>query len=820
MSESKTEVAFMKEDEIKNGIQLVCETSKEISRLYEDKNALIEKLNSLNREDLAPLEYEYRSKSGPVTDLRKDVLKYLLDENKLDEQTFDEFILKHRAGNEGKFVAHQKPFSIFHPLITSYGHEHLREFIDQFIDEIIERLQLKGRVDHKFVDFRGARYLGTDRPWLAIYNIKHKSQTTALQLFVDFQDGKIRYGVYRYPDVYIKGPIERDSSNFDFEALISLFEEYKGLVLKDEPAETLSNSSSSNKNNPDILTISLAGNKLYKISHGDFKAKKNVNILNTFKQNHWVVLHETTKKGQAEKFKNELQEGDYLYITIGSEELFEIAKVKSNSWKYVPEETIGESNWIYREVEYIKSAINKNPHELKEQRKLFYPSANSTFSEITPANLNEANENLFKPYFGLEFVSDESEPSGDEKSPVKKDEKTTTSLPMFPCNIILYGPPGTGKTYNTIDLAVEIITGNKASHQEDKEVFDVLRKQGQIEFITFHQNYSYEDFMIGIRPDLDEASTLKFRRKEGIFYRICKRAEQNYLQSQNKKKALRPFEEVFSEFIEPLEKEEMEIEVKMISGKSSFWITEISHINLGFRKQSGGTSHTLSIDTIQGLYEGTREFTSGLRSYYEPLVKELWRRGREATVEVPLNRYVLIIDEINRANVSKVFGELITLLEEDKRLNAKNELRISIPGEETDFGIPPNVYVIGTMNTADKSIAMIDIALRRRFEFRGYFPDYSNVDNLSGEILKHINNEIYTRKKSADYLIGHGYFMNGGELPETSKVLKNKVIPLLMEYFSGKTEVVEEIFKGSEWSVKYDTEKYGWEIKQQNQTVN
>ncbi len=132
-----------------------------------------------------PLEYEYRSKSGPVTDLRKDVLKYLLDGNKLDEQTLDEFIRKHYAGNEGKFVAYQKPFSIFHPFITTYGHKQIREFIEQLIDEIIERLQLKGKVDHKFVDFRGARYLGTDMLWFAIYNNKHKSQTTAIKLFVD-----------------------------------------------------------------------------------------------------------------------------------------------------------------------------------------------------------------------------------------------------------------------------------------------------------------------------------------------------------------------------------------------------------------------------------------------------------------------------------------------------------------------------------------------------------------------------------------------------------------------------------------------------------
>jgi 5-methylcytosine-specific restriction enzyme B len=519
---------------------------------------------------------------------------------------------------------------LFEQFLTSHKYKPIRTFIDQLNREIIQRLQLNGKIKHEFIDFQGRPHSGAIKFSLAIYK-SSQSQFAPLQLLVEFQDCMIKYGIKRQNEKnYTKGPEERNSANFDFESLISFFEENKELILKNEPSENMEN-----------------------------------------------------------------------------------------------------------------------------------------------------------------------------------------VLPKFPCNIILYGPPGTGKTYNTIDLAVEIVTGKNSTHEENKKVFDDLRKEGQIEFITFHQNYSYEDFMTGIRPDLEEASTLRFRRKEGIFYKICKRAEQNYLQSKNKKNALRPFKEVFSEFIEPLEKEETEIEIKMISGKSSFWITEINPNNLGFRKQSGGTNHTLCIDTIQGLYEETREFSSGLRSYYEPLIKELWRRGKQTTSEVKLNRYVLIIDEINRANISKVFGELITLLEEDKRIGAKNELRISIPGEETGFGIPPNVYVIGTMNTADKSIAMIDIALRRRFEFRGYFPDYNNVDEISGNILKHINKKIYERKKSADYLIGHGYFMNGGEPPETFKVLQNKVIPLLMEYFSGKTEVVEDIFNGSHWSVKYDTEKYSWEIEPQ-----
>jgi 5-methylcytosine-specific restriction enzyme B len=390
-----------------------------------------------------------------------------------------------------------------------------------------------------------------------------------------------------------------------------------------------------------MLSISLDGKRIFKMSHGEFKLKKYTSILDIFKQNHWVVLHENTGRGQAEKFKNALHVGDYLYITVGADELFTIAKIKSDSWEYVPEDITGEKGWIYREVEYVKPAVKTNPSELREQRKHFYPSGISTLTEITHKSLKEANENIFKPYFGVEFV------------------REGENLTKFTCNIILYGPPGTGKTYNTIDLAVDIITGKKSSHEENKKVFDVLRKEGQIEFITFHQNYSYEDFMTGIRPDLEEASTLKFRRKEGIFYKMCKRAEQNYLQSQNKKNALRPFREVFSEFIDPLEKEDVEIEIKMNSDKSSFWITEINPSNLGFRKQSGGTAHTLSIDTIQGLYEGTREFTSGLRSYYEPLIKELWRRGKQSKTEVSLNRYVLIIDEINRANISKYLASLL-----------------------------------------------------------------------------------------------------------------------------------------------------------------
>ena len=113
------------------------------------------------------------------------------------------------------------------------------------------------------------------------------------------------------------------------------------------------------------------------------------------------------------------------------------------------------------------------------------------------------------------------------------------------------------------------------------------------------------------------------------------------------------------------------------------------------------------------------------------------------------------------------------------------------------------------MNTADKSIALIDIALRRRFDFIGYYPQYEGYDREAINLLQTVNTSIFEKKKSADYLIGHAYFMK--QLP-IETVLKNKIIPLLMEYFSSKTDIVSSIFEGSGWNVNYDIKTYSWNI--------
>jgi 5-methylcytosine-specific restriction endonuclease McrBC GTP-binding regulatory subunit McrB len=207
--------------------------------------------------------------------------------------------------------------------------------------------------------------------------------------------------------------------------------------------------------------------------------------------------------------------------------------------------------------------------------------------------------------------------------------------------------------------------------------------------------------------------------------------------------------------------------------------------------------------------------------YYNPLNDHLKQVAQRltTTLKTELKHYVLVIDEINRANISRVFGELITLLEDDKRIGKPHALRIKLPNGEAEFGIPPNLHVVGTMNTADKSIALVDIALRRRFEFIGKYPNYEAKDNYTQEmadLLKKLNSNIYTVKKTADFLIGHAYFMKN-EAIET--VIKNKIIPLLMEYFSNRNDEVKKMFEGTNWEIKYNIDRYDWDITPKNEAA-
>ena len=414
-------------------------------------------------------------------------------------------------------------------------------------------------------------------------------------------------------------------------------------------------------------------------------------------------------------------------------------------------------------------------------------------------------------------------------------------------NQILYGSPGTGKTYNTINKAIEIIDSefyqqNKDNREALKERFEEYKKAGQIEFITFHQSFSYEEFVEGIKAETSE-DNISYEVKSGVFKKLSNKSLQNFNQSNENIKNKKDFEIVFKELILDKLIDEQKLEIKM--KKSSFFIKEIDENKISFDKAGGESQHVLLIKNLKNMYDDgeNKIIIGGLSQYYNPLLEYLLTNS-EIKEKVPLRSYILIIDEINRGNISKIFGELITLIEPSKRIGADEEIRLKLPYSQELFGVPSNLYIIGTMNTADRSIALMDTALRRRFHFEEMMPNSSLLKNLVVDGIK-IDNLLEVINKRVEYLydrdhtIGHAYFMSLENLEtkedkkaELENIFRNKIIPLLQEYFYDDWEKVrlvlgdgfvekievksdifdEELIKDSEY---LEEEKFIYNIKKE-----
>ncbi len=443
----------------------------------------------------------------------------------------------------------------------------------------------------------------------------------------------------------------------------------------------------------------------------------------------------------------------------------------------------------------------------------------------------------------------------------------------YPLNRILYGPPGTGKTYIAIEQAVEVCDGQVPPDRRELVArFNKLREEGRIECVTFHQSYSYEEFIEGIRPvladdgeatDASPTAGVQFELRDGVFKRLCASAR-----SRAKKRSpgvghdaanARVWKMSLGNTRDPSEayiyedciehsylwlgygkgleftgcddrdavKRKLQSVEPDIDGQD-YNITSVHAFKNKMQVNdlvvvSDGNSKFRAIGRVSGDYtppdsddRGQRRLVEWLVVFDESLPKERVIKGvfaqmsiyqlseatvkREALVELlaedepttPLN-YVMVIDEINRGNISKVFGELITLLETDKRLGQLNEMVATLPYSGQPFGVPSNLYVIGTMNTADRSIALMDTALRRRFEFEEMMPDYpvladnlgndGKVDGISIPLLLSAMNGRIEALYDRDHQIGHSYFMEISSLDALKRVFLTRVVPLLQEYF-------------------------------------
>ncbi len=367
-----------------------------------------------------------------------------------------------------------------------------------------------------------------------------------------------------------------------------------------------------------------------------------------------------------------------------------------------------------------------------------------------------------------------------EFNSIKIDNKSIKIEPMIPLNQILFGAPGTGKTYNTKKIAVEIIKGEKVRSREDiNDEYENLVNAKQIVFTTFHQSLSYEDFIEGIKPETSDGN-VTYEVKDGIFKSLCQNA--------NPKNTI-SFENAYEKLQQKLAENEI-IELKTPTDKT-FLIALNKNGNLSLmtgskREKQGVLTKEKLLQQLNGkqVFIGWEGYFKGVINY----LKSEFNFNPE-TIDNTKN-YVLIIDEINRGNVSAIFGELITLLEEDKRKGNKEQIEVTLPYSADKFSVPNNVYIIGTMNTADRSVEALDTALRRRFSFTEMQPNPEILLNLEYQdvnmkrLLKTINQRIEVLIDK-DHQIGHSYFIGIKNLEDLKMVFKDKIIPLLEEYFYG-----------------------------------
>ena len=460
---------------------------------------------------------------------------------------------------------------------------------------------------------------------------------------------------------------------------------------------------------------------------------------------------------------------------------------------------------------------------------------------------------------------------------VAGDEMTTPSTEL---NQILYGPPGTGKTYKTTEEAVRLAdparyrvilrsSADAASERQKLKVaYDELVNAGRIRFVTFHQSFSYEDFVEGVKASPDDRGVLGYQVEDGLFKELATIADAQVSRSERLggtfaladrriwKMSLgntqADEEDAYAECIDggyiglgwggeidftgfdsrqAVEGRFTEIEGVRPEG-NAYKVTAVNTFKNVISERdivvvSDGNHKFRAIGEVTGEYEFSHDESRHFRQnrrvrwlrVFDPSlprealfskalsqmtlyelkpstikVEELVRFLSDSTTDQESRRnHVLIIDEINRGNISRIFGELITLLEPDKRKGGADARVVTLPYSGDPFSVPSNLYVIGTMNTADKSLAQLDLALRRRFSFTEVLPEPDLLRGIVvhgvdiGEMLQIINDRIELLL-DRDHLIGHSYFFSLREDDadkewRLARIFESKIIPLLQEYF-------------------------------------
>lgn len=559
---------------------------------------------------------------------------------------------------------------------------------------------------------------------------------------------------------------------------------------------------------------------IWKLSHGlsDFSPGERQNYL----QAQLGAMHGETAKGQGKEFQK-APVGALFYLCNGNDSLPLVGQFIS-----APEPCDKGEGWLQRQYRVLKQSIKQGGYQ--GSKKGWTPNYNSTFKQVPEHDLPELETVLLKPFFGtdlgelaalagepLEVVSPSDEIALRPAPSLVTDGKLTAAC----FNRIYYGPPGTGKTYMLMQLL---------KHDYETSALDIPAEQWRNQIIAEKiAPLTWWEVITAALYDLNGQATVSELLEHPFVQAVAARSSSQNLRATawanlqahtiedsktvNYKRRLTPaifdkstdsvwqfagdWQEACTELIELVELIKKGPQTKQAVQRYSF-VT--FHQSYGYEEFVEGLRPVLNVDDDAG--EVKYEIRPGV-------FKDLCRKARQA----PDQRFAMVIDEINRGNISKIFGELITLIEPDKRdpLNGSApplELTLAYSGEK--FSVPANVDVIGTMNTADRSLALLDTALRRRFDFVPLPPDTRAAKSLDEQHSAPLAGLVVTTKEGAidvrqmlerinerievlydrDHCIGHAYLttladVDDGEarFEKLANIFRNRIVPLLEEYF-------------------------------------
>lgn len=631
----------------------------------QERKNVIEFLNGLSADVLTEFQKRLEAtEPEKINKIRLLVVKELLAKQRVSEESVEAIKAEVEKNYDTNILHSWKSyFSLFLPLLYT---EKLDSELIAIARDVISKTDLDKFAKYKTVDFDGANNFGADRAWIAIYNNKQSNQSSSLQLFIEFSGDQVTYGLRRHSEKGLQPLKQIFFSEFQYDQMISdLRIDAQAIVGDTEVQQPY---------------------RVWKISHG----KTNVisdDDCEWLNHNHYISVGYDQEHNQRKKFL-QMKQGDYFYL-VRNQKIVLFAQIDDEKPEKTPDK-FSNKNWVMRKYKPIKKLSDGFPSISVDGKEGWKPQNASSVNPVPEKSMTEFEAKILKPAFDL-TLNDLNNKTYSLLNELTGVERITMSL-----NQIFYGPPGTGKTFNTVKASLKILENSNepvGEFEEQKPRFDKFKSNGQIAFVTFHQSFSYEDFVEGIRAESNEGK-LSYPVKDGVFKKLVIKARENQNQP-----------------------------------------------------------------------------------------------------------YVLIIDEINRGNTSKIFGELITLIEKTKRAGEVEAVELTLPYSGKPFSVPNNLYIIGTMNTADRSLALIDTALRRRFDFIEMMPraDLIKVSDIDGVDIKKLLTKINERIEALydrEHTIGHAFFMKLTEksnVDELAKIFRNNILPLLEEYFFEDWEKISQV---------------------------